>query len=167
MFVGAVVFLTLFFLPEARLERQNAQPIIARSLFTNRIFTVSVLITMITSMGMFGSILFIPLYAQGVLGISATNSGLVLSPLMLGLIISSVISGQLVSRFGKYKWIAFVGMAITIIGSLLLQRLDVNSTVNDLIIAVVVLALGFGFGMSLYMLLSNNTFRHKIGQVSA
>ncbi len=64
IFGGAVVFLTLFFLYEARLERQNAQPIIAPSLFTNRIFTVSVLITMITSMGLFGTVLFLPLYAQ-------------------------------------------------------------------------------------------------------
>src|SRR5260370_18687269 len=119
MFVGAVVFLTLFFLPEARLERQNAQPIIAPSLFTNRIFTVSVIITMITSMGMFGSILFLPLYAQGVLGISATNSGLIFTPLMGGLIFSSVISGQLVPRFVNYKCLAFFGMALTIAGSFL------------------------------------------------
>jgi len=126
LFAGAVVFVVLFILYEARLERRNAQPIIDPSLFTNRIFSVSVLITMITSMGMFGSILFIPLYAQGVLAISATNSGLILSPLMAGLIFSSIVSGQLVSRFGKYKWIAFVGMAITIGGAFLLQRLDVN-----------------------------------------
>ncbi len=167
LFAVAIVFLVLFILYEARLERQNAQPIIDPSLFKNRIFSVSVLITMITSMGMFGSILFIPLYAQGVLGISATNSGLVLSPLMLGLIISSVISGQLVSRFGKYKWIAFVGMAITIIGSLLLQRLDVNSTVNDLIIAMVVFGLGLGFSMSLYTVIVQNALPHKIGQATA
>jgi EmrB/QacA subfamily drug resistance transporter len=167
LFAVAIVFLVVFILYEARLERQNAQPIIDPSLFKNRIFSVSVLITMITSMGMFGSILFIPLYAQGVLGISATNSGLVLSPLMFGLIISSVISGQLVSRFGKYKWIAFVGMAITIVGSLLLQRLDVNSTVNDLIIAMVVLGLGLGFSMSLYTVIVQNALPHKIGQATA
>lgn len=167
LFAGAIVFLVVFILYEARLERQNAQPIIDPSLFKNRIFSVSVLITMITSMGMFGSILFIPLYAQGVLGISATNSGLVLSPLMFGLIISSIISGQLVSRFGKYKWIAFVGMAITIVGSLLLQRLDVNSTANDLIIAMVVLGLGLGFSMSLYTVIVQNALPHKIGQATA
>src|SRR5260370_8179704 len=86
---------------------------------------------------------------------------------MLGLIISSVISGQLASRFGKYKWIAFVGMAITIVGSLLLQRLDVNSTVNDLIIAMVLLGLGLGFSMSLYTVIVHNARRPKIGQATA
>lgn len=167
MFTGAVVFLVLFILYEARLERRNEQPIIAPSLFTNRIFTVSVLITMITSMGMFGSILFLPLYAQGVLGISATNSGLLLSPLMGGLIFSSIVSGQLVSRFGKYKWIAFVGMAITIVGSLLLLRLDVSSTNTDLIVAMIVLGLGLGFSMSLYTVIVQNALPKIIGQATS
>jgi EmrB/QacA subfamily drug resistance transporter len=167
MFIGAVVFIAIFIFYEARLERLKKQPIITPSLFTNRIFTVSVLVTMITSMGMFGSILFLPLYAQGVLGISATNSGLLLAPLMLGLIFSSVVSGQLVARFGKYKWIAFVGMAITIGGSLLLQRLDVNSTNMDLIIAMIVLGLGLGFSMSLYSVIVQNAVPDKIGEASS
>jgi EmrB/QacA subfamily drug resistance transporter len=167
LFAGVIVFLALFILYEARLERQNAQPIIGPSLFKNRIFSVSLLVTMITSMGMFGSILFLPLYAQGVLGISATNSGLLLSPLMIGLIFSSVVSGQLVSRFGKYKWIAFVGMAITIGGSLLLLRLDVNSTNTDLIIAMIVLGLGLGFSMSLYTVIVQNALPTKIGQATS
>lgn len=167
LFSVAVLFVALFILYEARLERRNAQPIIDPSLFTNRIFSVSVLITMITSMGMFGSILFIPLYAQGILGISATNSGLLLSPLMGGLIFSSIVSGQLVSRFGKYKWIAFVGMAITIGGAFLLQRLDVNSTSIDLIIAMVVLGLGLGFSMSLYTVIVQNALPTRIGQATS
>ena len=167
LFAAAIVFLTVFILFEARLERRNAQPIIDPSLFKNRIFSVSVLITMITSMAMFGSILFLPLYAQGVMGISATDSGLILSPLLMGLVVSSVISGQLVSRFGKYKWIAFVGMAIAIGGSLLLQRLDVNSTATDLIIAMVVLGIGLGFSMSLYTVIVQNALPQKIGQATA
>src|SRR5256714_5596718 len=167
LFAGSIVFVTLFILFEARLERRNEQPIINPSLFKNGIFSVSVIITMITSMGMFGSILFLPLYAQGVLGISATNSGLILTPLMGGLIFSSVISGQLVSRFGKYKWLAFVGMAITIGGSLLLQRLDVNSTYTQLIIAMIVLGLGLGFSMSLYTVIVQNALPKGIGQATS
>jgi EmrB/QacA subfamily drug resistance transporter len=167
LFVGAAVFVALFILYEVRLERLNAQPIFDPSLFTNRIFSVSVLITMITSMGMFGSILFLPLFAQGVLGISATNSGLLLAPLMLSLVFSSIISGLLVSRFGRYKWIAFVGMAITICGSLLLLRLDVNSTNTQLIIAMIVLGLGLGFSMSLYTVIVQNALPDKIGQATS
>ena len=167
LFAGSIVFVTLFILFEARLERRNEQPIINPSLFKNGIFSVSVIITMITSMGMFGSILFLPLYAQGVLGISATNSGLILTPLMGGLIFSSVVSGQLVSRFGKYKWLAFVGMAITIGGSLLLLRLDVNSTYTQLIMAMIVLGLGLGFSMSLYTVIVQNALPKVIGQATS
>ncbi len=116
---------------------------------------------------MFGSILFLPLYAQGVLGISATNSGLLLTPMMGGLIVSSVISGQLVSRYGKYKWLTFVGMAITIGGSLLLQRLDVNSTYTQLIIAMIVFGLGLGFSMSLYTVIVQNALPKVIGQATS
>jgi EmrB/QacA subfamily drug resistance transporter len=166
-FAVSIVFIALFVIYEARLERQNGQPVITPSLFKNRIFTVSLLITMITSMGMFGSILFLPLYAQGVLGISATNSGLLLAPLMLGLVISSVISGQIVSRFGRYKWVAFVGMAITIGGSLLLQRLGVNSTNSDLITAMIVLGLGLGFSMSIYTVIVQNALPDKIGEATS
>jgi MFS family permease len=101
------------------------------------------------------------------MGISATDSGLILSPLLMGLVVSSIISGQLVSRFGKYKWIAFVGMAIAIGGSLLLQRLDVNSTATDLIIAMVVLGIGLGFSMSLYTVIVQNALPQKIGQATA
>ena len=167
LFGAAIVFVALFVIYEARLERRNEQPIIDPSLFKNRIFSVSVIITMITSMGMFGSILFLPLYAQGVLGISATNSGLLLTPLMGGLIFSSIVSGQLVSRFGKYKWIAFVGMAITIGGSLLLQRLGVDSTNTDMVIAMIVLGLGLGFSMSLYTVIVQNALPTKIGQATS
>lgn len=167
LFGGAIVFLAVFILYEAYLERRDAQPIINPSLFKNSIFSVSVIITMITSMGMYGCILFLPLYAQGVLGISATNSGLILTPLMGGLILSSVLSGLLLSRFGRYKWLAFVGMVITIGGSFLLQRLDVNSTYSQLIIAMIILGLGLGFSMSLYTTVVQNALPKFIGQATS
>lgn len=167
LFGGAIVFLALFIAYEAYLERRNAQPIVNPSLFKNSIFSVSVIITMITSMGMYGCILFLPLYAQGVLGTSATNSGLILTPLMGGLILSSVISGLLLSRFGKYKWIAFVGMVITIAGSYLLQRLDVNSTYTQLIMAMIVLGVGLGFSISLYTTVVQNALPKFIGQATS
>jgi EmrB/QacA subfamily drug resistance transporter len=167
LFGGAIVFIAVFVLYEAYLERREAQPIINPSLFKNSIFSVSVVITMITSMGMYGCILFLPLYAQGVLGISATNSGLILTPLMGGLILSSVISGLLLSRFGRYKWLAFVGMVITIGGSFLLQQLGVNSTYGELIIAMIVLGLGLGFSMSLYTTVVQNALPKFIGQATS
>jgi EmrB/QacA subfamily drug resistance transporter len=167
LFATAIVFLAIFIAYEAHLERHHLQPIIAPSMFKNSTYSVSVLITMITNMGMFGCVVFLPLFAQGVLGFSATESGLRLVPLMAGMIFSSIISGQLVSRFGKYKWIAFVGMAITIGGSLMLQRLSMSSTAWDLIIAMIVLGLGLGFSMSLYTVIVQNAFPTRIGEATS
>src|SRR5229473_1116227 len=106
LFAGALVMLVSFVIYEAWLEQHDGQPIIAPSLFKNSIFTVSSLVSFIFGMGLFGAIFFIPLFVQGVIGTSATNSGLILTPLMLTSIVGSVVSGQLVSRLGTYKWIA-------------------------------------------------------------
>ena len=167
LFAGALVALTTFVIYEARLERLGGQPIIEPSLFKNSIFTVSTIVTVIFGMALFGSIFFIPLFVQGVVGTSATNSGLILTPLMLTSIVGSVLSGQLVSRLGKYKWIAIVGMAISVVGSLLLVRLDVNATNNDVLIAMLVLGFGMGFGMALYNLIVQNALPQKVGQATS
>ncbi|HET7639136.1 MAG TPA: MDR family MFS transporter [Ktedonobacteraceae bacterium] len=167
LFAFALVTLTVFGIYEGNLARRDKQPIIDPRLFKSSVFSLSVLTTTITSMGMFGSIFFLPLFAQGVLGISATNSGFLLSPMMIALITSSVISGQLVSRTGKYKWIAIVGMLITVGGTLLLYRLDVHSMPLDLTLAMIVLGLGLGFGMALYTIIVQNAWQNKIGEATS
>jgi EmrB/QacA subfamily drug resistance transporter len=167
LFIGAVVGLVAFFIYEGWLERRGGQPIIEPTLFKNPIFTVSVVVTMVFGMGLFGSIGFIPLFMQGVVGTSATNSGLLLTPLMLTSIVGSIVSGQLVARLGKYKWIAVVGVVITVLGSLTLLRLDVHSSSTDVVLAMLVLGLGMGTGMSLYTLVVQNALPRKIGQASA
>src|SRR6266851_1616686 len=167
LFVGAFVALASFIVYEAWLERRGGQPIIEPSLFKNSIFSVSTLVTMIFGMALFGGIFFIPLYVQGVVGSSATSSGLVLTPLMLTSVVGSVVSGQLVSRLGKYKWIAIMGMLVSVAGVLLLVCLNVNSTNNDVLLAMLVLGLGLGIGMSLYTLIVQNALPTKIGQSTA
>jgi len=167
LFAGAFVALASFIVYEAWLERRGGQPIIEPSLFKNSIFSVSTLVTMIFGMALFGGIFFIPLYVQGVVGSSATSSGLVLTPLMLTSVFGSVVSGQLVSRLGKYKWIAIMGMLVSVAGVLLLVRLNVNSTNNDVLLAMLVLGLGLGIGMSLYTLIVQNALPTKIGQSTA
>ena len=167
LFAGAFVALVSFIIYEAWLERRGGQPIIEPSLFKNSIFSVSTLVTMIFGMALFGGIFFIPLYVQGVVGSSATSSGLVLTPLMLTSVVGSVVSGQLVSRLGKYKWIAIMGMLVSVAGVLLLVRLNVNSTNNDVLLAMLVLGLGLGIGMSLYTLIVQNALPTKIGQSTA
>jgi EmrB/QacA subfamily drug resistance transporter len=167
LFAVALSMGVTFFLYEARLEKHTGEPIIEPGLFKNVIFSVSTVITIIFGMALFGGIFFIPLFVQGVLGTSATNSGLILTPLMLTSILGSVISGQLVSRLGKYKWIAVTGMVISTLGSLLLLRLDIHATNNDVLIAMLVMGLGMGCSMALYTLIVQNAIANKIGQATS
>jgi EmrB/QacA subfamily drug resistance transporter len=167
LFVFAVVVLTAFVLYEAWLERRKGQPIIEPSLFKNSIFTVSTIVTVVFGMSLFGSIFFIPLFIQGVIGTSISNSGLILTPLTLTSVLASILSGQLVSRLGRYKWLAITGMAISIVGSSLLLRLGLQSTNNDVLIAMLVMGFGMGTGMALYSMIVQNALPTKIGQATA
>ncbi|MEO7019424.1 MAG: MDR family MFS transporter [Ktedonobacteraceae bacterium] len=159
---SGVVVLGLFVLYEIQLERRNGQPIIEMTLFRNSIFSVSSLVTVVFGMGLFGSVAFIPLFVQGVVGSSATNSGVILMPLMLTAMASSIVSGQLVSRFGKYKWLTIVSMAISVAGTYLLYNLTAHSGNFDVVIAMLVLGFGMGVGMSLYTLIVQNALPDKM-----
>lgn len=167
LFAGAVVVGTLFVLYELHLERSGGEPIIAPSLFLNSIFTVSAIVTIIFGLALFGSVYFIPLFVQGVVGTSATNSGVILTPLTLTSMASSVIAGFLVSRFGKYKWVCMLGMIVSVGGALLLVRLNAGSTNLDVLMALLVLGFGMGFSMSVYTLIVQNAMPQRIGQATS
>ena len=167
LFGSTVVALVAFVLYEMHLERTNGQPIVEPSLFRNNVFTVSTLVVMLSGAALIGSISFIPLFVQGVVGTSATNSGVLLTPLMMTAIVSSILSGILVGRFGKYKAIALIGGAIAVVGSVTMLRLGVNSTNQDVVWSMLILGLGIGASMSLYNLIVQNAFPTKIGQASA
>ncbi len=167
MFALAVVALVAFVLYEAWLERRKGQPIIEPSLFKNSIFTVSTIVTVVFSMGLFGSIFFIPLFIQGVIGTSISNSGLIMTPLTLTSVFGSILAGQLVSRLGRYKWLAITGMAISIAGAGLLLRLGLQSSNTDVLVAMLVMGMGIGTGMSLYTLIVQNALPTKIGQATS
>ncbi|MFL5625991.1 MAG: MDR family MFS transporter [Ktedonobacteraceae bacterium] len=164
----SVLALTAFVIYEAYLERCGGQPIIEPSLFRNSIFTVSAIVTTVFGMGLFGSIFFIPLFVQGVLGTSVANSGFILTPLIVTAVAASILSGQLVARLGRYKWIAITGMIVSLVGGLLLLRLNLHSTTTDVLIAMLVMGFGMGTGMSLYTLIVQNALpRSKLGQATA
>ncbi|HEX6540144.1 MAG TPA: MDR family MFS transporter [Ktedonobacterales bacterium] len=164
---GAVVVLAGFMFYERRLEVRGGQPIVSPSLFKNNIFAASTVIVMLAGMAMMGSIYYIPLFLQGVVGTSATNSGIVLTPMMLTAMAASILSGLLVARTGRYKIFALLGAVISAGGSLFLLHLDIHSTSTDVIIAMLVLGLGMGTAMSLYNLIVQNALPTRIGEASA
>jgi EmrB/QacA subfamily drug resistance transporter len=164
---GAVIALVAFIFYERRLEANNGQPIVSPSLFKNNVFAVSTIIVMLAGMAMMGSIYYIPLFLQGVTGVSATASGTVLTPMMVTAIVASIASGLLVARTGRYKIFALAGAVISVVGSFFLLHLDVHSSSTDVIIAMLVLGLGMGTAMSLYNLIVQNALPTRIGEASA
>src|SRR5437667_2159401 len=100
---------------------------------------------------MFGAILFVGLVYQGVLGIPATNSGLLITPLMVGLIVASLITGQLMVRMRRYRYLGTVGAVLLVIGLYLLSQVTVGSPEIEVVRDLVLVGLGVGVGMPLYL----------------
>ena len=149
-------------------EMRAPEPIISPKLFKNSIFTISTIATFLVSAGMFGAILYLPLFVQGVLGNSATDSGLVLTPLMLGFMFSSIVGGQLLSRTGRYKILAMIGFTIAAIGMLMLSRMTPATSQPEVVRNMLVTGLGIGVLMSLFTIVVQNAFSYRqLGEVTA
>ena len=108
-------------------ETYAEDPVLPLSLFKTRAFSVSVLTVFLTAVAMFGSIIYLPLFAQQVIGYSATGAGLALTPLMLGLVVMSTLTGQLVSRTGRYRFLTIPGLLVVVLGMWLLSTLSAGS----------------------------------------
>lgn len=164
LFAFAVLMLAVFGL----VERKAPEPVMAFSLFKNRVFSVSVAATFLTALGMFGAIVYIPLFAQGVVGVSATNSGLILLPMMIGLVTASTFSGQIISRTGKYKKLTIFGMAVVSIGMFLLSRMGTDTTSIELYRNMAVVGFGLGITFPVFNIAVQSAFPHSmVGSVTA
>lgn len=158
LFAGGAILLFLFTL----YERRTTNPVITPTLFKNRIFSTSLILGIFVSMTMFGSLMFLPLFIQGVIGLNPQQSGLVMSPMMISFIAGSVISGQLMTRTGKYRVLANVSGAVIVAGSLLLMLMNVNTSYGNVIINMIVLGLGIGSLMPLLNVAVQNAFPYKM-----
>lgn len=135
--------MTLFVLVQTRVSNG----IMPLSLFRDRIVWTASAASVLMSLVMFGATLFVPLYIQGVIGRSAIQSGAVLTPMMLAMITASMTSGQLMTRTGRYKIIAIIGVTITAVGMFLLSQMDISTEHFTVIRNMVIV--GFGLGMNL------------------
>ena len=142
-----VAMLVAFFIIEQRVK----EPIVPFQLFKNRAFAVSMLVGFFAALGMFGMIIFVPLETQGVLGVSVTNSGLLLTPMMFGLIVSSVLTGQLIPRIKHYHYLGTVGLVLVIVGLYLMAQTTTSTSQSSITIAIVLVGLGLGVTMPLYI----------------
>jgi EmrB/QacA subfamily drug resistance transporter len=138
--VAGVVFTVLFLLA----ERRAVEPIIPLPLFTNRVFAAASSIGFVVGFAMFGALTFLPLFFQDVKGISAIQSGVRLFPLMGGLLVASIGSGLLVSKWGRYKVFPVVGTALMTVGLFLMSRIGVATGAWTMAGYMVVFGLGLG-----------------------
>jgi EmrB/QacA subfamily drug resistance transporter len=161
---AAAVLLVLF----AVVERRAREPILPFDVLRNPIVASSIACMALVGMAMFGTISYVPLFVQGVIGTSATSSGVVLTPLMLGAVTTSIVTGQLVSRTGRYRWNAVFGPVVLAIGMLLLWRMDVHTSNGEAARNMVVAGIGIGAMMQVFVLsVQNAVSRARIGSATA
>ncbi|HEX9269167.1 MAG TPA: MDR family MFS transporter [Candidatus Limnocylindria bacterium] len=133
------------------LERRVEHPIVPFELFRDRTFAVSVGVGFLVAVGFFGAIIYVPLIYQGVLGIAATNSGLLITPMMLGLVTGSVVTGQLMPRVRRYRFIGTVGIGLIAIGVYLMSQITTATTEPEVVRDLVLAGLGVGTTFPLYL----------------
>jgi EmrB/QacA subfamily drug resistance transporter len=138
-------------------ERRAVEPLIPLRLFRNRTFSVSSSVSFIIGMAMFGAIMYLPLYLQLVGGSSATNSGLLMLPLMGGLLTASILSGSLITRTGKYRGFPIAGTLIAALGMFLLSTMGVHTPQPMAMAWMAVLGFGIGMTMQVMVLSSQNS----------
>lgn len=164
MFAIAAVMVVAFVLIELR----AAEPVLNPRLFKSSIFLVSNIAMFMLSAGMFGAILYLPLFVQAVTGNSATNSGIILMPMMLGFMFSSVVGGQVLSRTGRYKILAIFGFTVASVGMFLLSRMGATVGNGQISLNMIVTGLGLGVMMSLFTIVVQNAFPFRqLGEVTA
>jgi len=146
-----------FYVTETRAD----EPMLPLHVFRNRNFSITMALTFLTGLAMFGAMTFLPLYQQTVQGESPTISGLMLTPMMLGVTVTSIVGGQVTTRTGRYKIFPILGGGIMALGMYLLTGLDVGTTLLESAIFYVVLGLGMGFLMQMVSLIAQNSVEQK------
>jgi EmrB/QacA subfamily drug resistance transporter len=160
----SVVMLAVFL----RAETRAIEPLIPLSLFRNPIISLCSICVFLLGMGMFGVIIYLPLFMQGVLGASATQSGNLLTPLMMGAVAGSIVTGQLNLRLGSYKLAAVSGSVLVAAGMILFARMGAATQRADVILAMIVAGMGMGLLQPVYTVAVQNVApRKQMGAATA
>lgn len=137
-------------------ERHAREPVLPIALLRDKVFVVGGSLSLIVGLALFGTVTFLPLYFQTVDAATPTGSGLRLLPMIVGLLTTSILSGQLITRYGRYKPFPIIGTALMTIGLLLLSRLDVGTSTATASVFLLVLGLGLGSTMQVLVLAVQN-----------
>ena len=149
------------------IESRSDSPIMPLEIYRNQMVAISLLATFLTGFGMFGAIIFVPLFFQGVLGASATSSGSFLTPMMLGIVFGATISGQLLSRTGgHYRIQAITGTGLMLLGAILISTMDTDTNFVRAVGYIVVLGLGLGTTFPTFTLAVQNSVPFRLMGIS-
>ena len=155
--VLALVALVIFL----GVERRAAEPVLPLHLFANRAFTVTSVVGFVIGFAMFGSVTYLPVYLQVAKGASPTVSGLQMVPMMAGMLISSIASGQLITRTGRYKHFPIMGTTLMMIALGLLASITLETSVNALLWMMLLLGLGMGLVMQVLVVAVQNAVDYR------
>lgn len=150
--VSSLVLAGLFLLQESRAE----DPVLPLRLFRNRVFTITSAAGFIIGLAMFGGIVFLPLFLQVVTGVSATDSGLLLVPLMGGLLTTSILSGRRITSTGHYKRYPVIGTAVTAVALVLLSTMGPDTSITAAVAYMIILGIGIGLVMQVLVIAVQN-----------
>jgi EmrB/QacA subfamily drug resistance transporter len=149
-------------------ERRTAEPIIPLHLFNDLNFNLSTFAGLLIGVAMFGAIGYLPTYLQMAFSVNATESGLLMIPMMGALLVASVISGQLVSRTGRYKWMPIAGSVLVAVALMLLSTLKPGQPLWEICAYLAVMGLGLGLSMQMLVLIVQNSFPlREVGTATA
>jgi len=160
LLVIATVMLVAFYIVERRVEH----PVVPFDLFRLNVFAVPAAISFFSGIGMFGAVIFVPLLYQGVLGVSATNSGQLLTPMMLGVVVTSTATGALIAKLRGYQWLGTVALGVMVFGLVLLARVAVGSSPLEVTRDIVIIGAGLGVTFPLtFVVIQAGLPHHLIG----
>lgn len=164
LFLAGAALLAVF----VPIELRAAEPVLPLRLFANRIFTAANVAGFAVGMALFGAIFYIPVYAQGVLGVNATNSGAIVMPMSASMILVGIVVGMLITRTGRYKPFVVGGSVVMLLGFWLLTRLHYGSSQGELTMAMIVIGVGLGGAMQTFTLVVQNAVdRRDLGVATA
>jgi EmrB/QacA subfamily drug resistance transporter len=143
-------------------ERRAREPVLPISVLRDDVFRIAGLLSLIVGFALFGSVTFLPLFFQTVFHSSPTGAGLRLIPLMGGLVLTSIVSGRVISRTGHYKMFPIAGTAVMTVGLVLLSRLDVSTSAVAADLYLLVLGLGLGMVMQVLVLAVQNAIDYSV-----
>ncbi|MFF3482241.1 DHA2 family efflux MFS transporter permease subunit [Streptomyces sp. NPDC002701] len=159
--IGLAVLGAVLTVAFVAVERRAAEPVLPLKLFGIRTFTLAAVISFVVGFAMFGAMTYLPTFLQVVQGVSPTMSGVHMLPMVAGLLVSSTVSGQIVSRTGRWKVFPIAGTAVTALGLLLLHRLGVDSSTGEMSAYFLVFGLGLGLVMQVLVLIVQNAVSYE------